>query len=229
MVVVEWLLSGRKLFPGQSTPGKMGLWVDFWGNGSRGRDQLGRRMNLVVAKTMSTVQLLLAKVQERFIWPDIMFMIIRSVEYIFGPHLPKTNNVLPNTNSPSSFPSDRRNRRCPEHPSPPVTTCQLPLLSTFTRIISQAPTFCPSFAASSSTSNDDDHREPSNRGTAHNLPFKRHDDQRFTHRAPRSHRRRRHPTSRATQSRQADPTAWLPDVEPQPHHQTKPNTQQPQT
>lgn len=30
-------------------------------------------------------------------------------------------------------------RRCPEHPSPPVTTCQLPLLSTFTRIISQAP------------------------------------------------------------------------------------------
>lgn len=39
-------------------------------------------MNLVVAKTMSTVQLLLAKLKERVIWPDIMFMIIKSVEHI---------------------------------------------------------------------------------------------------------------------------------------------------
>lgn len=76
VVIVEWSLSGRKPHPGQSTPGKTGLWVDFWGNGSRGRDRLGRRMSLVVAKTMSTVQLLLAKLKERVIWPDIMFMII---------------------------------------------------------------------------------------------------------------------------------------------------------
>lgn len=30
VVVVEWSLSGRKPHPGQSTPGKTGLWVDFW-------------------------------------------------------------------------------------------------------------------------------------------------------------------------------------------------------
>lgn len=184
VVVVEWSLSGRKLFPGQSTPGKMGLWVDFWGNGSRGRDRLGRRMNLVVAKTMSTVQLLLAKLKERVIWPDIMFMIIRSVEYFFGPNISKTNNFLPNTNSPPGLPSDKAN---PTLPPPPATTCDHlppPPPQHVHPHHQPSTTFCPSFAASS-TSNDDDHREPSNPGTAHNLLFKRHDDERFTHRAPR--------------------------------------------
>lgn len=102
----------------------------------------------------------------------------------FGPNISKTNNFLPNTNSPPGLPSDKAN---PTLPPPPATTCDHlppPPPQHLHPHHQPSTTFCPSFAASS-TSNDDDHREPSNPGTAHNLLFKRHDDERFTHRAPR--------------------------------------------
>lgn len=206
VVVVEWSLSGRKLFPGQSTPGKMGLWVDFWGNGSRGRDRLGRRMNLVVVKTMSTVQLLLAKLKERVIWPDIMFMSIRSVKYFLDPIFQKQTTLFPTQTVPQVSQVTSLTRRCPYHPPPPVTTCHLPLLSTFTRIISQAPPSAPPLqrAAPRTTTTTANHPTQA----PHTIFFSNDTTTRDSPIARRvSHRRRRHPTSRATQSRQADPTA----------------------
>lgn len=206
VVVVEWSLSGRKLFPWPINPRKDGVVGRFLGKRfprqgpAWSTHEFGCRQNNVHRPTVAGQAegegyLARYHVHDHKICGIFLDLIFQ-----------KQTTSSPTQTFPQVSQVTRLTRRCPHHPPPPATTCHLPLLSTFTRIISQAPPSAPPLqrAAPRTTTTTANHPTQA----PHTIFFSNDTTTRDSPIARRvSHRRRRHPTSRATQSRQADPIA----------------------